>query len=396
MKCSKCGAEIADGLLYCGYCGTEVQMVPDYNPLDEMLAEQVREDLENPNRNIRQETGMIHTSHGRTDRMQTNSLKNNVTREQRKKQSMQRKAKARKKRRILISIILVILLVCTIVGVFAYRNSYSGLVNQGYKQLEATEYQRSEMTFKKAIKKNTAKPEAYIGLSKVYIAQDDIDTAEQLFLDAIIDQPDNVELYEAILQFYVDTDQESKIAILMEDCENDEVLDKLKSYISERPQFSLPDDAPFDDVQELSITAEGAVIYFTVDGSEPSEASEKYTQPIQLEEGTTQIRAIAVNKKGIPSVETSKTYQIELPIQDAPAVTPSTGQYEKQTKIEIRVPEGCTAYYTLDGSTPNETSTQYSGEIDMPEGSTLFSAVLIDGKGRISDVTKRNYELTIE
>ena len=32
----------------------------------------------------------------------------------------------------------------------------------------------------------------------------------------------------------------------------------------------------------------------------------------------------------------------------------------------------------------------------MPAGSTIFSFVLQDQKGRLSDVTRRNYELNIE
>ena len=35
MKCSKCGAEIKSGSVYCGSCGEAVQMVPDYNLLED-------------------------------------------------------------------------------------------------------------------------------------------------------------------------------------------------------------------------------------------------------------------------------------------------------------------------------------------------------------------------
>lgn len=40
MKCKKCGAEIPKGKLYCNVCGAEVQLVPDYNFLeDDMLSD---------------------------------------------------------------------------------------------------------------------------------------------------------------------------------------------------------------------------------------------------------------------------------------------------------------------------------------------------------------------
>ena len=41
MKCRYCGHEIPDGVLYCENCGKEVRIVPDYNPLDDILAQEI-------------------------------------------------------------------------------------------------------------------------------------------------------------------------------------------------------------------------------------------------------------------------------------------------------------------------------------------------------------------
>ncbi|HAX51880.1 MAG TPA: endoglucanase, partial [Lachnospiraceae bacterium] len=137
----------------------------------------------------------------------------------------------------------------------------------------------------------------------------------------------------------------------------------------------------------------GETIYYTTDGSEPDTSSEKYTEPILLQEGETTVMAISVNKREIPSLTVSKVYTINIPVADAPAVTPSTGQYDAATQITINVPEGYTAYYTLDGSEPSDTSAKYEGPIDMPEGQTMFSAVLVSKQGKYTQVTKRNYVL---
>ncbi len=45
-------------------------------------------------------------------------------------------------------------------------------------------------------------------------------------------------------------------------------------------------------------------------------------------------------------------------------------------------------------STPDEDSEEYTDPISMPEGTTIFKAVLVNGKGRLSGVTTRNYERT--
>ena len=107
------------------------------------------------------------------------------------------------------------------------------------------------------------------------------------------------------------------------------------------------------------------------------------------------MKAIAVNKNGVPGLPESKTYVIELPIEDAPAVSPSTGQYGEPMKIEILIPNGYTAYYTMDGTIPTTASTKYTGPINMPENDTLFKAILVNAAGRSSGVTTRNYILDL-
>ena len=44
----------------------------------------------------------------------------------------------------------------------------------------------------------------------------------------------------------------------------------------------------------------------------------------------------------------------------------------------------------------NSATQEYTGPIVMPAGSTIFSFVLQDQKGRLSDVTRRNYELNTD
>ena len=231
--------------------------------------------------------------------------------------------------------------------------------------------------------------------------QDDYESAEDVFLSAIETQPTNVEIYRAAIEFYMETEQPAKVSALLEDCEDQNVLSAVSSYLSSAPVFT-PEEGTYNEVQQIMITSEtGGDIYYTTDGTDPTvETGTKYEEPVLIQtEGKVEIRAIAVNANGIPSTVASATYTIEFPIVNAPAVTPSTGQYTEPTQITITVPEGYTAYYTMDGSTPDPESSsteKYTGPVDMPENTqTIFNAILVnDQNGKATEMTTRNYITT--
>lgn len=385
MKCRNCGHEIPEGKLRCGYCGKEIRIVPDYNPLDDVLAAQVK--------------GAIDGTEAPLDdyeyRTTTRSLDNRkpISSAQRKKQAERKRALKKKRRKKKLLILGIIVLVLLIGGFVMYQNSYAGLVNKGEKALKEREYSTAINYYEIAIEKKDNKAEAYSGLAQVYMAQNVKEKALKVFDEAIEANPKNAEVYEAAIVFYLEVKENNRIPLVLDKAE-DKVRNALKEYIVDKPKFSLDSDVVYDDVQQLSLDSDYEIRY-TMDGSDPTIKSTKYTEPIQIPEEETIIKAIAVNEDGVPSMVVTKTYIVELPIEDAPAVSPSTGQYDKYMEITIVVPEGYTAYYTLDKSEPDENSTIYTGPVGMPEGSTIFKAVLINGKGKLSGVTTRNYELNI-
>lgn len=487
MRCTHCGAIIPDEMLYCPECGMEVQIVPDYNPLEDVLAQEVKGSIEDATRQIRTDdirryrregtreysnstrvlsqgeldeirakrnaamrqsrqggrnttgnmrqgsrgttgsmrqgsrgtTGnMRQGSRGTTGNMNARGTTGNMQRgrqdtgsvrrqgtgtmslrseaEERRRQQIARKKRlAKKRRQRALIIVLLLLIVAGVLGYVYYQNSYEGQIRKGNQALASSDYSLAETYYNKAISKNSTRAEAYTGLSKVYSQQDDLEGAEAVFTTAIASQPSNAALYKAAIQFYMDSKQLLKISELLTDCEYDDVLKAVKEYVSNEPEFSL-EEGTFEEVQQVTLTSEGGTIYYTDDGSEPDTSSKKYTEPILLKEGTNVIKAISVNKK-IPSLTASRTYVIELPMEDAPSVTPSTGQYETATQITITVPEGYTAFYTMDDTDPTDpavTAEEYTGPIDMPEGQTMFTAVLRNNNtNKYTQLTKRNYVL---
>lgn len=417
MRCRYCGQRIPEGELYCKNCGKEVRIVPDYNPLDDMLTAQIRgaidgedeayDEMYAPRSSHNRNTGRRHAAGSRTGnaRRNTGATRNGnrnrngnrqMSEEERRRRNRERareKARRKKKKKRALLLAVFLLLIIAIVGVFAYMTSYIGAVNKGNKALDRNDYTEAEDSFRNALAKDDTRPEAYTGLSKVYQAQDNTDKAERLFTDALKKQKENVELYRACIKFYIRSDQREKIPELLDDADSS-ISDELPEYVVKTPKFSLDDGEDYDDVQQLKLSAaSGNKIYYTKNKKKPTTGSHKYNGAIQIEEGDTTIYAIAVNKAGIPSLPVKKTYTVELPIEDAPAVSPSTGQYTSAQQIEIKVPDGYTAYYTTDKTEPTTSSTKYTGPVEMPEGETIFKAVLVNAKGRVSGITTRNYVL---
>ena len=505
MRCRYCGANIPDGILHCKECGGEVQIVPDYNPLEDMLAAHVKDALKNSHKaskgGVRSRanaeygnsgrTAAINAGSGRTAALGSNSgrmsggirtaaLRSDSVRgaegrtsamgsggrtgymdggrtsairgggrtryidggrtsamrggggrtgyidggrtsamrgggsrtgyitdgrsrrytgntamlqeewEAQRKQAERRKALKKKKRRKALSVLF--FLIVTVLGILAglFINSYAGKVYLGNRALRNGEYTKAEEYFQRAIGKDKKKAEGYAGLSKVYIAQNDVNSAEKLFLDVIEEQPENVAVYEAAFEFYLDTKQPMGIPALFKDAKSI-VSEKLPDYVVHEPEFSLDDTETYDDVQQLTLTSKEGEIRYTTDGSMPDTQSTVFTEPIQLGEGSNVIKAIVVNKEGVPSQTSEKEFTVELPVEDAPAVSPSTGQYDSERLIEIKVPEGYTAYYTIDGTDPTTASTPYKDALKMPKGETLFKAILVTKSGRVSGITTRNY-----
>lgn len=418
MICTHCGAEIPEGQMVCPVCGADIQIVPDYNPLDDVLAQEVRGSVEGATRQIRTDDIRKYRRDNRTrninstrvlsqDEMNRIRDRRYTPESRRARQNTgvlrrQKRLEAAKRRRRNLLITLFVILAIIVAGIVAvYQNSYTAMINKGYRAIQSREYDRAEKYFQRAIVKDKSRPDAYTGYAQLYVDQDDMDSAENIFLSAIESQPTNAELYQAAIDFYMELEQPEKISALLNNCDDERVLKAVEKYISAAPVFS-PDEGSFSEVQEITIRSEtGGDIYYTTDGSDPTASTgTKYTEPVLLQdEGEVEIRAIAVNSSGIPSVVSSALYSIEFPIVNAPAVTPSTGQYTEPAQITITVPEGYTAYYTMDGSTPDPSSSstsKYTGPVDMPQGTqTIFNAVLVNNQnGKVTDVTTRNYITT--
>lgn len=118
-----------------------------------------------------------------------------------------------------------------------------------------------------------------------------------------------------------------------------------------------------------------AVLRYTLDGSEPSQYSPAYTNPIQLGlNSTTTIKVKGFRTDWIPSETASATYTITGQVAfQTPVFSPPPGVYTTAQMITVNgtTPADAVIRYTLDGTDPTELSTLYTGPINLPVESSL-------------------------
>lgn len=137
------------------------------------------------------------------------------------------------------------------------------------------------------------------------------------------------------------------------------------------PTFDPPAGA-YTTAQNVSISCAtaGATIRFTTDGNEPTEASPAYINPIPVPLNTTMtIKAKGFRADWISSSTAQATYQVTGQVAfNMPVFSPAPGVYATAQTITVNstVPADAVIRYTLDGSEPSETSTQYTTPIPLP------------------------------
>lgn len=157
---------------------------------------------------------------------------------------------------------------------------------------------------------------------------------------------------------------------------------------------------------ELATGEQGGSIYYTLDGTNPTEASMLYNGAIVLK-STSTVKAITIvpGKEYSPAATWTWTLVVPNPgpgsgpgsggpgpVVPAPSPTPKpatpvvtaiaggstvNGDSEapvkiaKNSKLKLTAPEGQTIYYTTDGSTPTLNSMKYTGELLITKTMTI-------------------------
>ncbi len=366
MKCSFCGLNVEEGEIFCPKCGQEIQWVPDYEPLGNIL-----------------------------DREE--QLKKEQARKALAKKKAAEELKKKKKRQTIITVSVIVAIIVAIIAVslgMKVRDTNQKFNDFGYQfgmaetEFSNGNYEKSYEYVKRALELESRDISARLLNAQIQMQLEDDHEAIRILSSIIKDTPNNVAAYGLLLKIYSSNGKTEEIKSLLDKCESEVIREKYAAYICSTPIFSLS-SGKYNSKKQVQLYGKTDItaIYYTVDGSKPTTDSILYTGGIQLEEGTTTIKAIGVNKNGIVSDVASNEYSITLLPPSAPQISPSSGKFttDMDTKIYIIVPNGCTAYYAFDKK-PTITDEVYNPDkpVKMQMGTHTFYAILVDENGKVS------------
>lgn len=440
MKCSRCGEECKDNQAFCLKCGTPIQVVPDFNLIEAELADNIGKLLKEENKNTKaglDEMDYLDDEHYEEtmperevdaeltlvdiqkfrDTMDFNNyqvdatnfsedeeppVRNNDSEIQREKQMFKVKA-------IVFTVVaaIIILIAVILLNVLnkenSSKNTFVSLYNEGYDYYAAKDYNKALEKLLEA--KGLADDDnERIKVNKSILASyenlENKDTEMIEILKELIKlEPKEYEYYEKLVEIYDRNEMLDEISKLIGSVTDVSIQSKLSEYSVSSPKFS-EEAGNYDKYLSLKLTTSGKnKIYYTLDGTEPTQNSTEYTEEIKLDqEGEYTVKAIAVNEKGISSKVVTNEYKITPSETEGPEITPDGGSYNTETMITVHVPEGMKCYYTYgpEAKPPTVTDTEYTEPVKMLRGKNIFSAILVSEAGIVSEVTQNIYQLSIK
>ena len=381
MICKKCGAEIESGFLYCPKCGESVQLVPNYDVLEEELLSRVVEDKDKA-KNNRFATGVYKPVAVSESSKQKSEKKSSDS------GAIHRNKDFIIKLVIFLSIVLLgMLIIIPLLG----SHSYDSLMNNAVEAESEEQYAKALGYFQEAYDIDSSSFEAVYGLGRMYYKVKEYDKAVEYLEIALSQDIANKKIYSYLLDSYSALKETDKIYELQTKAPNDEILALFDEYVIKPPEFSEPGGDYEDDVYLVLSSREGNQIFYTLDGKNPTTSGRLFSKAIKLTDGTTEVKAVTLSSSGEYSEVVSETYNISYVALAMPVVSPQPGTFTQQEYITISVPEGCKAYYSWDGTDPSKVGILYTEPFPILNGASVLSVVIIDSKGNTSPVYHGDY-----
>lgn len=294
MRCPKCGAELPAESLYCEKCGEDIHIVPDYDPTAE---DRARVDLAKI-----------------AEQIQSSKLEQRQEERERKVRTYQRRGL----NLFVISLAAVLILLIGLTAVSIYRyNSPEQQMNRAEKYKSFGEYGKAAECYNRVMELSGEDVSLLENLADMYFLQNQTNDYE-IMLKKIMDHPDAdasqiQESCDKLISLLIKRGDFQGIYDFLMKRGDQELLLRYPQYLAEEPQLELP-SGTYEQMQSLRILSEGkGTVYYTMDGTVPSEKSTPYTVPIVLDYGETTLKACFINEYGVKSPVAVAQYRVIRP-----------------------------------------------------------------------------------
>lgn len=284
------------------------------------------------------------------------------------------------------------------VGLNAPATAYWQL---GDEALEAGDAAKAAEYYESALSRDSSDYDGAVRLAQTLMSIGNTERAERAYRLAITLRPTESAPYEQVISLMrarnaSESEMVSILRLAYQNTADENYHTQLLEYGPSPVRFD-PEEGEYSYAIKLQMASdEGAVIYYTTDGSQPTIYSSKYVLPIELGEGVFNVRAIAY-LNDLYSGESSKTYTIAFPTVEAPQFASKPGKYSADDDgakvIKVNVPDSCTVFYTTDGSEPTADSSEYSDGIRLKPGTYKVRMIARNADGVFSSETSADYEI---
>ena len=427
MKCPNCGSHLEDGNLFCEVCGEEINIVPEYDP-DVDLSVDIDGVFDHTKEiNVGEVKKQKKVPKSRNEYYEKNK---HVSREQvidsvdDWDEEDPNEVGAIKDlilsvvdfwNRNIFTKIVVLFVVLLFVGfIFACifgvrklidRQSIDYLIEQAETSYRNKDYETAIDYYEKAIEKDPDNTEIKFAVSNCYLLDGQDNNAIFILKEIANDNPSlATDTYERIFNIYYENQDWKGINDLLLSCNDDEIVSKFQEYLCKKPEFSYK-EGEYDETLYLELTsAINGYVYYTTDGSDPDENSLLYTEPIYLESGEYDIKAIFVNEFGVISEINEAKYNIKVKIPLAPQVSIESGSYNVPILIKVDSDVDCETYYVCyranvkeeERVDPDMYATLYEYPLIMPMGPSEFRFISYNEEGIPSTIITRKYNVKID
>lgn len=292
------------------------------------------------------------------------------------------------------ALLAVIIIVVIVVQNNNKKKSYQFNYDKAMQYYNSQDYEKALPYMEKAASsdKGNKNTELLFNLYQCYKNMNQDERALETLKDILAFDANNQNAVQEIASLYFEKNDINSLNELIKKYRGTEAEQYLADYMVNNPAPSIEAGAYNDNIKLQFVMDSGCKVYYTLDGSDPTEQSNLYKELIEIKAGKTTVKAIAVNALGVYSDVIELKYEVDYKKPDAPSISPESGTYEQGQKISVDyIPDGCKVYYTTDGTVPTDKSKLYTESFLMPEGNTVVSAIIIDQNNQVSAVTKRNY-----